>query len=162
MSRLPLPVGAQFYLPLNRYAPRPKTDDVVIHCSDTTDLQEISMADIRQWHVKERGWIDTGYHFGITRVGALELGRPWWAMGAGVEGWNAQSVHVVLYGGRGRKGGAEANFTASQFLTLRSLIVTLRDMDPGTERVLGHRDYPGVQKYCPSFDVASWLKREGL
>lgn len=28
--------------------------------------------------------------------------------------------------------------------------------------VLGHRDFPGVKKECPSFDVRTWLKTVDL
>jgi N-acetylmuramoyl-L-alanine amidase len=38
-----------------------------------------------------------------------------------------------------------------------SLIVKLSNKYPKAE-ILGHRDFPGVAKACPSFDVKSWLK----
>jgi N-acetylmuramoyl-L-alanine amidase len=151
-----------YHLPLNKYTRRNKTDSIVIHCSDTTVLQYISMADIRRWHTKERGWIDTGYHLGIARTGQLEVGRPIWAVGAGVEGWNGDSIHVCMYGGRAAKGGEENNFTVAQWVTLRSVLITLREMDEGSEVIKGHREYPNVHKYCPSFDVKAWLIANGI
>lgn len=150
---------------ISSYQRRPKTDSIVIHCSDTTAGHDVSMLEIRTWHIRERKWMDTGYHFLIRRDGSLEVGRPWWAVGAGVLGWNSDSIHVCMAGGakyvEGKKY-EDNNFTSSEFRTLRSLIITLREMDPGAEKVLGHRDYPGVDKYCPSFDVAAWLKKVGL
>lgn len=29
-------------------------------------------------------------------------------------------------------------------------------------RSCGHRDYPGVAKACPSFDVRSWCRAHGI
>ena len=29
-------------------------------------------------------------------------------------------------------------------------------------KIVGHRDLPGVNKACPSFDVAKWLKSIGI
>ena len=29
-------------------------------------------------------------------------------------------------------------------------------------KIVGHRDLPGVNKACPSFDVAGWLKSIGI
>lgn len=151
-----------YHLPLSQYKLRQKTDSVVIHCADTYAHQNITIADVRKWHIEERKWIDVGYHFFIRRDGTLEVGRPFYAVGAGVEGWNADSVHICLAGGKANLGGPENNFTAEQFRTLRALLVTITEIDPGGERILGHRDYPGVTKYCPSFDVAEWLKKTPL
>jgi hypothetical protein len=39
---------------------------------------------------------------------------------------------------------------------LRKLVETYRARIPNLI-VRGHRDWPGVAKACPSFDVASWL-----
>jgi N-acetylmuramoyl-L-alanine amidase len=126
--------------------------------------------DIRRWHTLERGWIDIGYHAVILRDGSLDSGRPIWAVGAGVAGWNADSIHLCMVGGRKKGTGPgfrtpaqpEDNFTNAQWLTLRSLVLMLRDLDEGSERIIGHREYPGVTKYCPSFDVADWLQRAGI
>lgn len=154
-----------YYHPISAYARRKKTDSIVVHCAWTTAGHDVSATEIRTWHIRERKWMDIGYHFVIRRDGSIEIGRPWWAVGAGVLGWNADSIHICLAGGMKRVEGIEMednNFTDAQFRTLRSLIITLREMDPGAEKVLGHRDYPGVTKRCPSFDVATWLKKVGL
>ena len=36
------------------------------------------------------------------------------------------------------------------------IIVALTERYPKAQ-VLGHRDFPGVAKACPSFDVKTWL-----
>jgi N-acetylmuramoyl-L-alanine amidase len=151
-----------YHLPESSYRRRQRTDDIVIHCADTLASQDFSAADIRGWHINERRWADIGYHFVIRRDGSVEVGRPVWAVGAGVQGWNANSIHICLVGGRRKGGGEENNFTPAQWRSLRALVLTLRELDEGSERIVGHRDYPGVDKYCPSFDVAAWLASEKI
>lgn len=145
-----------YRLPLSGYKYRTKTDSIVIHCAMTPPGMDIGAAEIRGWHVNENKWADIGYHFVIRRDGSFELGRPFYAQGAGVAGWNADSVHICLVGGCDRQKREENNFTDAQWRTLRSLCLTISTIDPGEEIVIGHRDYPGVQKYCPSFDVKPW------
>ncbi len=50
--------------------------------------------------------------------------------------------------------------TPAQKATLRTLIRTYQERYPGIV-IRGHRDWPKVQKACPSFDVAAWIK-EGM
>ncbi|MFL5579811.1 MAG: N-acetylmuramoyl-L-alanine amidase [Gemmatimonadaceae bacterium] len=148
-----------YALPAAAYRRREATSEIVVHCA-ATDAEEVTAADVRRWHVQERGWIDGGYHCFIRRDGSLELLRPVWAVGAGVEGHNATTVHVCMAGG-GRAREAD-NFTPAQWRTLASVVVLLRELLPGPQTVRGHREYPGVSKWCPSFDVGAWLAREGL
>ena len=42
--------------------PRTETNFIVLHCSATKADQQITTAEIRRWHVVERGWADIGYH----------------------------------------------------------------------------------------------------
>jgi len=53
------------------------------------------------------------------------------------------------------------NFTPAQWKSLRSLVAKLTKMYP-TAKVLGHRDFPGVQKACPSFAAKVWAKKNGF
>lgn len=160
----------RYYQSSAAYTRRTGTDSLVVHCADTYPSQDIGVKEIRDWHVDERGWIDIGYQFVIRRDGTLEHGRPIWAMGAGVRGWNANSIHGCLVGGRKPGTGpgtanpvaeAEDNFTPEQMRTLYAELVIITELNEGSERVLGHRDYPGVTKYCPSFDVRAWWKAQG-
>lgn len=139
---------------------RKKTDFIAIHCSATKATQDIGAADIRKWH-RQQGYFDIGYHFVIKRDGTLEKGRDIEALGAHVKDYNAVSVGVCLVGGLDAKGKAENNFTPAQWATLRELLAELKAKYKGA-RVLGHRDFPGVKKDCPCFDVKSWLKTVNL
>jgi N-acetylmuramoyl-L-alanine amidase len=146
-----------YYLPPEKYVRRKSTDTLVIHCSQTNRTQDIGVDTIRQWHVKENGWLDVGYHLVICRDGTVETGRPLWAVGAHVGGHNATSIGVCLVGGSDTHGREERNFTPSQWQSLKTVVKVLLQAYLITD-VKGHREFPGVSKYCPSFDVAQWLK----
>lgn len=156
----------KYHLPLTKYTRRKGTTEIVVHAALTLPDATVTMADVRGWHTKENGWIDTGYHFFIRRDGTLELGRPLWAAGAHVEGHNGHSVGICLAGGGVMKGGKIAwaedtpnNYTPEQLRTLRSVIATLQAVYP-TAAVMGHREFPGVLasgKRCPAFNVGRWL-----
>ena len=157
-SGIAVPKGLDYYLPTVGYTRRSSTDTLVIHCADTPATLDASAAVIRGWHVRERGFKDIGYHLVIRRDGSMELGRPIWSVGAHVEGHNQTSIGVCMVGGCNAKGEEENNFTQAQWDTLVCKAVQLvREFT--ITKVCGHRDFPNVKKYCPSFDVATWLKQ---
>ena len=125
-----------------------KINQIVIHCSDTPASMDIGAITIRKWHTKERGWSDIGYHFVIRRNGTIENGRAIETIGAHVGGHNINSIGVCWVGG---KDGID-NRTNEQKESLFLLLSGLIDKFPNSE-ILGHRDFEGVKKYCPSFDA---------
>lgn len=146
----------RFLLSPDAYARRTRTDFFVVHCSATKATWDGGAEEIRKWHTKDRGWMDIGYHFVIKRDGTVERGRPQWAVGAGVAGFNASSLHICLVGGIDNDGNPEDNFTSVQKGALAFLLGALtKHVSPKAE-VLGHRDFPNVKKACPSFDVSDW------
>jgi N-acetylmuramoyl-L-alanine amidase len=138
--------------------PRKTTDTLVIHCAATHADMDIGAKEIRKWHVEERGWADIGYHVIIRRDGKIEKGRPINQVGAHAIGFNSTSIGICMVGGQDRKGKEENNFTADQWATLLRVVRTLMIVYPIT-KVVGHRDLPKVAKFCPSFDVAQWMKQ---
>lgn len=145
----------------DNYTRRKSTDTLIIHCADTPASMDVGAKEIRKWHVEENGWTDIGYHVVIRRNGKIEGGRPIWAVGAHVAGYNATSIGICMVGGskETKKGNVEEdNFTPEQWTTLLRVVKTLMLVYPITV-VKGHRDFPKVTKYCPSFDVATWLKQ---
>lgn len=139
---------------------------IVIHCSATPPEMDIGVAEMRQWH-KAKGWNDIGYHGVIRRRGRLEPGRPYAITGAHVRGHNTGTVGLCLVGGVSRmgrraaggkwiSGAAEANYTPTQWWTLREVVVALRHVHPGAW-IKGHNDF--ASKACPCFSVAEWLER---
>jgi hypothetical protein len=137
-------------------------DEIVVHCSATRPDWMVNasfaarVAEIRRWHMRDRGWRDIGYHWVIDRDGALAAGRPESAIGAGVIGHNAGVLHLCLLGGHG---GAASDpfarhFTPAQDRALRALIAQIRLRTP-IARVSGHNEW--AAKACPCFPVPAWL-----
>ena len=139
---------------------REKTDTLAIHCSATPATMDIGVEKIKEWHVKENGWEDVGYHFIITRSGELQKARPEEYQGAHAPKVNFRSLAVCLIGGTDNNQQWENNFTDEQFTTLKSLILDLTERYE-IKKILGHYqvDY---RKECPSFDVPEWLEKNGL
>lgn len=129
-------------------------DKIVIHCSATKPSQDFGYQHIYKMHIN-RGFSDIGYHYIIKRDGELQPGRDENKPGAHVAGHNLNSIGICLIGGVNEKMKAENNFTEAQWATLEPLVANLLTNHPHAE-VLGHRDFPGVKKDCPCFDVRSW------
>lgn len=129
---------------------------LVVHCSATKADQNFHAADIDRWH-RAQGWSKIGYHYVITRDGTTEKGRLDDEPGAHAHGVNTKSLGICMVGGIDKDGKPEDNFTDDQKNSLYALLTQLaiKFNDP---TVLGHRDLPGVNKACPSFDVRAWLK----
>jgi N-acetylmuramoyl-L-alanine amidase len=156
-----------------------RIDTIVIHQSDSAFG---NAAVIDQWH-RERGWSGIGYHWVILngRIagtaapcsgaakaakdveaecdGMIQQGRPPERVGAHVRGHNATSLGICLIGiGDGLPVG-EGYITPAQW---QSLVRLCRELmaryGVRAERVLGHREFPGVAKTCPGFEVAELRK----
>lgn len=133
-----------------------KITHLVVHCSATKPSVPVDAKMIDRWH-RERGFLKIGYHFVIKRDGTVETGRDLTEPGAHVAGHNATTVGICLAGGLNEKTGkSENNFTDEQFKSLVGVLSQLLDLFPEAE-VLGHRDFPGVAKDCPCFDVRKWV-----
>lgn len=141
-------------------------DLIVIHCSATKNGQAVTTDTLRQWH-KAKGWKDIGYHYVIEVTGRKGLGRLEASIGAGVEGHNANSIHVCMVGGI-EVSQAFMRATPMEWATLKATIQDLQKRYPKA-KVVGHRDLsPDIDhdgkieprewvKACPAFDVAAWI-----
>ncbi len=129
---------------------------LVVHCSATPPSSDIGRDSIDSYH-RSLGWQGIGYHYVIRRSGLIEIGRPIEQVGAHVSGHNAHSVGICLIGGVDARGKAENNFTPPQFASLRKLLEVLLLMWPAAD-ICEHRDFPGVAKDCPCFDVRQWWR----
>lgn len=134
---------------------------IAIHCSATREGQPFSAADIDKWH-KGQGWAGIGYHFVIKLDGTRETGRPLDRAGSHVAGHNSNSIGICYIGGVAADGKTPKDTrTPAQKAEMAKLVGELKARFPSA-KVQGHRDYPGVSKACPSFDVAAWLGEAGL
>jgi N-acetyl-anhydromuramyl-L-alanine amidase AmpD len=139
-------------------------DEIIVHCTATPatwrqgQTTSAKVAEVRRWHVDERGWSDIGYHYLIDRDGTVVEGRPLARPGAHVRGHNRNSIGIALFGGHGS---AETdafadNFTPAQDAALRRLLDSLRDQHKTISKVTGHNEY--AAKACPGFSVSEWLR----
>lgn len=150
-----------------------KLEYLVIHCTATAAGREVSAAEIRRWHTAPppagRGWKQVGYTDMIHLDGRIErlaennedsMVDPW-EITNGAAGYNAVSRHVVYVGGCDAAGRPADTRTPVQREALAQYVRDFHARHPGV-KIIGHRDLPGVQKACPSFDVSEFLQSIGI
>lgn len=129
-------------------------NNLVVHCSASKVDQKVDVATITRWHLA-RGFLTIGYHYVIYRDGSVHKGRKDNEVGAHVQNHNKGSLGICLVGGLDKEGKPEANFTDQQYTALALLLQELKLKYPKAD-ILGHRDFAGVAKDCPCFDVRKW------
>jgi len=132
---------------------------IVIHCAATPPSSDIGVKEIDAWH-RKKGWAGCGYHHVIRRNGVVETGRPENKAGAHVLKFNHCSIGVCLIGGLNADRKAAPEYTDAQWASLEALIKDLHHRYPDAE-ILGHRDFPDVNKACPCFDAKEWWNKVG-
>ena len=143
-----------------QFKPRTRTDFIVVHCAATKASMDIGVREIRQWHVRDNGWLDIGYHYVIRRDGTVENGRPQDVVGSHVKDYNSRSIGICLVGGVTDRGAPQDNFTPAQYASLETLLKVVK-RTYASAQIVGHRDLDSG-KACPSFKVSDWLKSVGL
>lgn len=128
---------------------------IIVHCTATPEGRDVSVEDVRSWHVKDNGWSDIGYHWIIELDGSIKAGRPERKSGAHAKGHNSTSVGVCYVGGCDADMNAKDTRTESQKETLRCLLKDISNRYPFAE-IIGHRDISS--KECPSFDAKEEYK----
>ena len=126
-----------------------KITKIIIHCTATPEGRDVSVDEIRQWHL-DRGWSDIGYHYVIDINGHLKEGRPVKRSGAHVKGHNRGSIGIAYVGGVDSNLKAKDTRTEMQKGRLKALILDLMDKNP-CATLHGHNEF--ANKACPSFDV---------
>ena len=122
---------------------------IVVHCSATPEGRDVSIEEIRQWHL-DRGWSDIGYHYVVELDGTVGDGRPVEIAGAHAAGHNSNSIGVCYVGGVDEDMEPKDTRTDEQKEALDDLIRDLMEEYPDAE-VIGHCDIS--EKACPSFDA---------
>jgi len=127
-----------------------KINKIIIHCTATPEGKDVTINEVRRWHVEERGWRDVGYHFLIQRDGTIDEGRPIEQTGAHTRGHNWDSIGIAIVGGMSKDMTEPKDTrTEEQKEALVDLLCQLKDTYGGT--IYGHRDFSN--KACPSFDA---------
>jgi hypothetical protein len=125
---------------------------------DRSDREAIELC--RRWHRLhrvERGWAGIGYHVCIARSGTIILLRPSWAIGAGVEGHNTGTFHILFNGDFRRD-----RPTKEQIASYRWFVRHGHEIEgvprQGARR-LGHRDFAGHESnVCPGPNLHPYVK----
>ena len=148
---------------------------LVLHCTATPEGREVSSKEIRHWHtdpVKKggRGWKQVGYTDLFHLDGTVErlvknnedAEVDPWEVTNGAAGYNPVSRHVVYAGGLAKDGKTAKDMrTAAQLKAMTDYVRNFHERFPQI-KIVGHRDLPGVNKACPSFDVKAWLESIGI
>jgi len=133
---------------------------LTIHCAATPEGRDVAPATIEAWDIAKFG--QKSYHWIVDLAGAMHRSLPDDRLGAHVGGHNSGNIGICYVGGMdAAMNAAKDTRTPMQKTALLTLVRTYRARYPGII-VRGHRDWPGVTKACPSFDVAAWLKAEGV
>ncbi len=128
-----------------------KVSFLVVHCAATKSHMDVTVDDLKKWHVVENGWDDIGYHYFIKFDGSIHQCRSEKYQGAHCKTVNDKSLAICLEGGFD---GVD-NFTMSQKKSLFDLIQDRKLAHPNAA-VVGHSHFD--YKACPSFDVVTWYE----
>lgn len=133
---------------------------LTIHCAATPEGRDVKAATISQWDQARFG--QTSYHWVIEIDGNAVRTLPDDHLGAHVGGHNTGNIGICYVGGVCTDNATPKDTrTPEQKAAMHGLVAGYISRNPGIV-VRGHRDWPGVAKACPSFDVAAWLKAEKL
>ena len=133
---------------------------LTIHCAATPEGRDVQPQVIEEWDKAKFG--QKSYHWIVPLDGTPHKSLSDDQLGAHVGGHNSGNIGVCYVGGMDKNMAAPKDTrTPIQKTALLTLVRTYKERYPGIV-IRGHRDWPGVTKACPSFDVAAWLKAEGV
>lgn len=128
---------------------------IVVHCTATPP--ETTIESIKRYWKENLKWKNPGYHYIILRSGEIMTLLLEHQIANGVKGYNKNSIHISYVGGVDKNNNPVDNRSEAQIHSMFNKLVELSEKYPNAT-ILGHRDFPGVTKMCPSFDVREWLK----
>lgn len=128
---------------------------IVVHCTATAATATTEQ--IKKYWREVRKWDKPGYHYLVKRNGEISKLLDESKISYGAHGHNHESVHIAYIGGIDKKGNPVDNRSARQIHSMFDFLVELSERYPKAQ-ILGHRDFPGVTKACPCFDVREWIK----
>ena len=123
---------------------------LVVHCTATP--QATTVESIQRYWRERLGWLASGYHKIIKPNGEVITLAQDDAVCNGVSGFNSVSLHVSYIGGIDSRGNPLDNRTQGQKDALSQVLHAWRAKYPNA-KIQGHRDFPKVNKDCPSFDA---------
>jgi N-acetyl-anhydromuramyl-L-alanine amidase AmpD len=128
---------------------------LTIHCAATPEGRAVSVAQMNAIAMSK--FRQRSYHWIVTIDGVAHRNLADTQRGAHVGRNNTGNIGICYVGGVATDGRTPKDTrTPAQRAALRQLVADYRAQYPGII-VRGHRDWPGVAKACPSFDVATAL-----
>lgn len=132
---------------------------MTIHCAATPEGRDVKAEQIEQWDTAKFG--QKSYHWIVELDGHQHQSLEDDVEGAHVHLHNSGNIGVCYIGGCDASMNPKDTRTEAQKAALLDLVKHYITLYPNIQ-VLGHRDWPDVQKACPSFDVDSWLTAAGV
>lgn len=137
-----------------------KTRYLTIHCAATPEGRDVKAETISHWDIQKFGQVS--YHAVCQLDGTIVETLRDNQRGAHTGGANTGNLGLCYVGGMDAKMKAPKDTrTPAQKSAMAAYIRRKLKEYPGLI-IRGHRDWPGVKKACPSFEVKTWLKAEGL
>ena len=143
---------------------------IVVHCTGVKEDAKTNKESLRNWFFNHLGWRHFGYHAVVYQDGTWEKLQPLpdpvnfvgnitdSTLANGQPGTNNDSIHVAYVGGLSKISGKSADTrTPEQKKTLAALIRVWKMQYKITE-VIGHNDWPGVNRPCPCFNAKEEYK----
>jgi len=127
---------------------------LTIHCAATPEGRDVQSREIIAWDKAKFGMIS--YHWIVLLSGAKIRCLQDTELGAHVGKHNTGNIGICYVGGVNSKLSPKDTRTPQQKVALKQLVDEYKRQYPGII-VRGHRDWPNVNKACPSFDVATEL-----
>ncbi len=119
---------------------------IVLHCTATASTASVEA--IKRYWKEQLKWKNVGYHYIIKANGDIEQLANEDSPTNGVRGFNSTSIHIAYIGGKDSKD----TRSYAQKQSIQKLLNILHKKYPDAE-IKGHRDFEGVKKNCPCFDV---------
>lgn len=130
-------------------------NEIILHCSATVEGKDVTVEQIRNFHLKTRGWQDIGYHYVIYRDGSVHKGRDINVAGAHCIGHNAESVGICYIGGLDANMKAKDTRTEAQKKALNKLVKeVMNEYNIPLSSVHCHNEF--ANKACPCFKIAEF------
>lgn len=127
---------------------------LTIHCAATPEGRDVKAATISAWDQAKFG--QTSYHHVVELDGSSVRTLNDNQRGAHTGGANTGNIGICYVGGVDAKMNPKDTRTEAQKIKLRALVAEYKAKFPNII-VRGHRDWRGVKKACPSFDVGTAL-----
>ena len=119
-----------------QYKQREETKVIIIHSSNTLSRKKVDAFDLHR-QACQRGESSIGFHFVIEKDGLLRSGRPLNSIGFHTDNTNSISIGICVIGGLTTNEKDELvlddNFTSSQYKTLQTLVLLLKDIYPDVD-----------------------------